>query len=107
MPFVSLFLLTKIIYGCLLDKSEHPLVIGKSRKPHCFKGVKKLPMTYNKTAWMTSTIFDQWLLEWDANLKKEGKRAVLLVDNCAAHEPLPELSKLRVEFLPANTTSIL
>lgn len=36
-----------------------PLVIGKSAKPRCFKGVKSLPFTYksNKKAWMTSELF--------------------------------------------------
>jgi hypothetical protein len=34
-------------------------VIGKSRTPHCFKNVKKLPVEYaaNKKAWTTSNIF--------------------------------------------------
>jgi DDE superfamily endonuclease/Tc5 transposase DNA-binding domain len=35
------------------------LVIGKSKKPRCFKNVRSLPVDYasNKTAWMTSVIF--------------------------------------------------
>lgn len=31
----------------------------------------------------------------------------MLIDNCSAHKPLPSLSNLTVEYLPANTTSIL
>ena len=38
-----------------------PLVIGKSRKPHCFRNVnvQTLPVTwrYNKKAWMTGDFF--------------------------------------------------
>jgi len=34
-------------------------VIGKSKQPRCFKGVKALPVEYsaNKNAWMTQEIF--------------------------------------------------
>ena len=33
-----------------------PLVIGKSKNPHCFKNVKQLPITYanNGNSWMMS-----------------------------------------------------
>jgi hypothetical protein len=45
------------------------LVIGKSAKPRCFKGLKmdSLPVEYyaNKNAWMTSKIFKKWLMRWD------------------------------------------
>lgn len=38
-----------------------PLIIGKAKKPHCFKDFNN-PLDYNhsKTSWMTSTIFTQW-----------------------------------------------
>lgn len=38
-----------------------PLVIGKSRKPHCFKGFNN-PIEYSNSAnsWMTYKIFKQW-----------------------------------------------
>ena len=42
-----------------------PLLIGKSLKPRCFKGIDKaaLPVTYraNRKAWMTSVRFKEWL----------------------------------------------
>ena len=40
-----------------------PFVIGKSANPHCFKGIKKLLVTYksNKNSWMTATLFQEWL----------------------------------------------
>ena len=36
-----------------------PLVIGKSKKPRCFKNVRRFPTTYatNKKAWATSELF--------------------------------------------------
>ncbi|GBN12645.1 Tigger transposable element-derived protein 4 [Araneus ventricosus] len=41
------------------------LVIGRSKKPRCFKRIKKLPVDYfaNNSAWMTSVIFNNWLLK--------------------------------------------
>lgn len=38
-----------------------PLVIGKARKPRCFKGFQN-PLDYNssKNAWMTLNIFKEW-----------------------------------------------
>lgn len=82
------------------------LVIGKSRNPRCFKGVKKLPTQYraNTNAWMTSSIFSEWLCDWDAELTEN---ILLLVDNCTAHVMNPQLKHIKVVFLPANTTSIL
>jgi hypothetical protein len=56
---------------------------------------------------MTSRIFSQWLVEWDNKLTKRKKKALLLLDNCAAYVNLPHLSSLRVEFLPAQTTGKL
>ena len=49
-----------------------PLVIGKSAKPRCFKGVNmsNLGVYYrnNKKAWMTEIIFREWLLKIDKQL---------------------------------------
>ena len=65
------------------------LVIGKSKKPHCFAGinVECLPVTYraNKNAWMTSVLFEEWITNWDAALAREGRKILVLVDNCTAH----------------------
>lgn len=43
------------------------LVIGKSKNPRCFKGIKSLDVDYefNKKAWMTSEIYIKWLLKLD------------------------------------------
>ena len=86
------------------------LVIGKSRKPRCFKGIRVdlLPVTYraNENAWMTALLFKEWLKTWNKDLIEQGRKICLLVDNCSAH-PEVELSNIRLEFLPANTTSLI
>lgn len=85
---------------------EKLLVIGKNLKPRCFKTVKSLPVPYdaNGSAWMTSALFNSWLLKWDKKLKR---KIVLLVDNCTAHKITVALKNINVVFLPANTTSLI
>jgi len=54
--------------ACNADGSEKlPLCfIGKSMKPHCFKGKTPAAMGFqyfnNKKAWMTMDIFEQYLI---------------------------------------------
>jgi len=82
------------------------LVIGKSKNPRCFKGVRSLPVDYysNAKAWMTSVIFNNWLVKWGLELKR---KIVLLVDNCTAHTNKSLLKNIKVIFLPVNTTSLI
>ena len=84
------------------------LMIGKSKKPRCFKNINMdtLPVTYwsNQNAWMTGVMFREWVTNWDSVLKR---KIILLVDNCPAHPNIGELKNIRLEFLPANTTSLI
>ena len=56
-------------------------VIGKSANPCCFKGIKKLPVTYksNKNSWMTATLFQEWLQWFDARLQKQRKKSLFTI----------------------------
>ena len=87
------------------------IIIGKSANPRCFKGIKvqSLPVEYrhNKNAWMTSILFTEWLEEWDRKLRMEGRKILLLVDNCSAHPKVQGLTNIELRFLPPNTTSII
>lgn len=85
------------------------LIIGKSKRPRCFKGVKTLPVDYanNTKAWMTKILFKDWLKKVDKQMKINRKKILLFIDNCAAHTDLPTLANVKVMFLPANTTSKL
>jgi hypothetical protein len=75
------------VLGCANTKGEKQdlLVIGKSKNPQSFKGVRSLPVDCysNENVWMTSVIFNDWLVKWDLELKR---KIVLLVDNCTAHK---------------------
>ncbi|KAL0861588.1 hypothetical protein ABMA27_009087 [Loxostege sticticalis] len=68
------------------------LVIGKAKKPRCFKNIQSLPVTYknNTRSWMTSQIFEKWLL-----------------DKCPAHPVVSNLKCIKLVFLPPNVTSVL
>lgn len=85
------------------------LVIGKYERPRCMKNVKNLPVIYksNQRAWMTSAIFANYLKDWDEKLRCQNRKILLLVDNCAAHPKNLILTNIRLEFLPANCTSVV
>lgn len=81
-------------------------MIGKSANPFCFRSVKTKPIEYrsNKKAWMTSEIFEKWLIDLDQDLRKKRKKILLFLDNCSAHT-VPNLQNIKVLFLPPNMTS--
>ena len=67
---------------------------------------QKLPVSYksNKKAWMTSAIFEDFVLALDKSLSQPS---VLLLDNASVHGIAGEktLQHLKIVFLPPNTTS--
>ena len=78
------------------------LVIGKSEKPRCFKGVNSLPTPYrtNKKAWMTSIIFTEWVREQTRKLSMQNRHVAIVIDNCPAHTHVPGLRSVKLVFLP-------
>ena len=69
-------------------EEKSPLfVIGKSKKPRCFKHIKHLPCRYRSEnkSWMDSILFEEWVREVDRRFTKEGRKIFLLVDNYPAH----------------------
>lgn len=56
---------------------------------------------------MTSEIFINWVRDWDAELKKQKKMILLLVDNCPDHPTISNLTNITLVFLPPNTTYVL
>jgi hypothetical protein len=115
-----------------------PLIIGKSKKPRCFNKYFN-PSHFcqyrsQKSAWMCTEIFDDWLLGLNRFAKMGQRQLVLLLDNAKCHSLLQHrmvaewpdrpradiameekleglttwrLSNLRVVFLPPNTTSFV
>lgn len=96
------------------------LLIGKSKKPRCFKNVTNLPVTYKaqKSAWMDAKLFVEWytndfiktVKKWRQANKKTGK-VLLLLDNAPSHPSAETLNSLdpdfQVMYLPPNVTSLI
>lgn len=103
-----------VMVCCNSDGSDkHQLFfIGTAQKPRAFK--KKTADQYglayraNKRAWMTAELFFEWLRMFNERMGRQGRRVLLLVDNCSAHgraETLPKMDNVEVLYLPPNTTS--
>ena len=84
-------------------------VIGKSKKPRCFKNIKHLPCEYKsqKKSWMNSEIFEEWVRKNDRKFRTDDRKIALIIDNCPAHPSISNLNNIQLIFLPPNTTSIL
>ena len=90
--------------------------IGKAKRPACFRNenINSLESIgafwrYNSKAWMNGTIMQEYLLWFDQEMRKQGKHALLLMDNFSAHEASLEqvsLTNTKVNWLPPNATSI-
>lgn len=94
------------------------LVIGKSKRPRCFKNFRVelyADYKFNKKAWMTGLIFSEWLNDFNKKMKIQGRKVLLLLDNAPSHTvPQVEdrenattlgLSNVEIHFLPPATTS--
>lgn len=93
-----------------LDASERvPLrMVGKYKVPRSFRGKSgpQLGFDYvcSSRAWVTSSLFYDWLRRLDDYISgEEGRRILLLTEQCNAHgsaATLPALRNIEVHFLP-------
>ncbi|MEW8693664.1 MAG: hypothetical protein AB2535_21740 [Candidatus Thiodiazotropha endolucinida] len=87
-----------------------PLVIGKFQRPRCFGKTFNpsvyVEYTFNRKAWMTGAIFQDWLSKFNRRMRVARRQVILLVDNATSHstEGL-RLTNVIVKFLPPNTTA--
>ena len=86
-----------------------PLIIGKAHKPRCFqnKTGSKLGFNYrnNVKVWMTASLYQDWLEDWDHKLRQEQRNVFLLHDNFAGHIVPDTLTNICVEPFEPNLTS--
>jgi hypothetical protein len=79
-------------------------IIGKSFCPRCFKNINidNLDCKYhaNKNPWMTQNVFKLWLTAFD--LRMNGRKVILLLNNCSAHIKDADLEKFNIQL--RNTT---
>ena len=91
-----------------------PIIIGKSANPLCFRGIQDrmlLPCQYfnQPKAWLNSDILMEILSKLIRRLSREHRSIIPYMDNAPCHpEDLDEkFEKIKIVFLPKNTTSRL
>jgi len=93
--------LTVLLCVSISGEKLKQLVIGKSVKPMCFKGidVSKLALEWklNSKAWMTD-----WLQRLDQ--QTQNRKIILFLDNATSHAHL-SLDNVTLIFFPPNITS--
>ncbi|GBM13405.1 Tigger transposable element-derived protein 4 [Araneus ventricosus] len=86
------------------------LVIGKSKSPRCFKGIKSLEVKYefNKKSRMTSEIFDRWLKALGKQMGQQHRKIALLIYNYPIHSKdcKEKLKNVSAIFFPPNCTKL-
>ena len=87
-----------------------PFFIGHYLKPRAFQKQSgdQLGLYYraNSKAWMTATLFQEWLLKQDKKMRLKGRNILLLLDNAPSHVIKNiDLTNIEVCFFPPNATS--
>ena len=99
--------LTGLVAGNAAGEKLPMFVIGKAEKLRCFKDVTSLPCHYKpqRKSWMDSEIFSDYVRKLDTKFDAEGRKIVLIIDNCPANPNVDNLKAIQLVFLPPNTTS--
>ncbi|XP_065642803.1 tigger transposable element-derived protein 4-like [Hydra vulgaris] len=100
--------LTGMAAGNVKGERLSMFVIGKSKSPRCFKGVKNISCRYRAQpkSWMFAELFEEWVKEIDLNFSFQKRKIALIVDYCSAHPNVQKLDWVELIFLKPNTTSI-
>lgn len=101
--------LTVCLFTNALGQKEDPIIIGNAKRPRCFGKLDvekqfKIIWRSNKKSWMTALIFEEVLKTFNRKMKLEKRKVILFLDNATSHPHL-NLSNVKLEFLPPNTTS--
>lgn len=84
-------------------------VIGKAKKPRAFRNKtgSQLGFYYrnNAKAWMTASLYQEWLEQWDQELGLKNRKILLLQDNFSGHIVPDGLRNIRVENFEPNLTA--
>jgi hypothetical protein len=100
-----------VLFCCIATgKKLKPLVTGNAARPQVFKeqciDTKHLTVNwrFNKKAWMTQTIFEEWLTDLNCMIKKEIEKSCCLLI-MQSHRGTKVMNNVTVKFLPPNLTS--
>jgi len=79
-----------------------PLVIGKSVKPRCFKGIDVskpvVEWKANSKAWMTTHIMTDWLQRLGQQMKTQNRKILLFLDNATSRHAHLSLDNVTLIF---------
>ncbi|GBO43250.1 hypothetical protein AVEN_259902-1 [Araneus ventricosus] len=53
---------------------------------------------------MTSSIFEQWLVNFDKKMRNQARKVLLVLNNGTCHAHGAQLKNVKLLFLPPNTT---
>ena len=109
-------LLTAAMDGTLLAME----VVNQYLHPRAFSSIKQdlkslppcISWSASKKGWMTSDIFHTFLVKVNENFRVSNRNCILFLDNFSGHKAsvnrcsINDLSNIRIEYLPANCTSI-
>ncbi|KAK3891446.1 hypothetical protein Pcinc_004667 [Petrolisthes cinctipes] len=102
-----------------------PIIVGKAKQPRCLRGMMdSLPLHYDNSlkAWFNVKVFKNWFFKQAVpeivrfqmevmKVSRDRVRALIFLDNAPAHPAASELvaehGRIRVKFLPPNTTSLI
>lgn len=107
---ISKFRIT-LLFVCNQDGSEkEPLMfIGRYKKPRCFGGKNAPPHGHyyrnNSKAWMTAVLFEEYIKQLDAKMRRQGRHILLTLDNFSGHSIGYQPTNIRIEFFAPNMTS--
>eukprot|EP00968_Pinguiococcus_pyrenoidosus_P011344 scaffold908_cov228-Pinguiococcus_pyrenoidosus.AAC.15 len=106
------------VFAQVIGTSKRPRSFGRSFDPDRDLGIQYFS---NKSAWMTSVLFNKVMQRFNGRMRHEGRVVWLLLDNCSAHGiPIGAkpccwmdafegftMSAVKAIFLPPNTTAVL
>jgi hypothetical protein len=91
------------------SKKSPPIVIGKAKKPQAFgnKTGTQLGFHYcnNAKAWMTLSLYQEWLQQWNHEMGTRNRKILLLQDNFSGHIVPEGLQNIWVVNFEPNLTA--
>jgi DDE superfamily endonuclease len=91
-------------------KKLPPIIIGKAKQPRVFQKKTGIQLGFegyrnNAKAWMTSSIYQDWLRQWDRELDAKKRNILLLQDNFSGHIVPDGLKRIEVVNFEPNLTA--
>ena len=104
---------TVVLTCSMTGEKLKPLIIGKSARPRCIRAgdIERLRCHYKSSpkAWMTRSLFREYLQELNMQMRTSNRRILLFLDNAPVHfgEDSGTLSNIKLIYFPPNMTCLL